>query len=438
MTSLTSTRATQPSSRQLLARVLDDRGLVASIRQLEPRALGRLISHVGLEDAGELIALATTAQLARVFDDDLWRSPRAGDDETFDAARFTTWLEIMLEAGAAFAAQRLVELPEDLVTHALHQLVLVLDLDEVALEVAALAEDEGDRLEKALERGAALELDQYRVIGRDADGWDALCAVLVALDQDHHDALARVLARCCALSTRDLDDDGGLYRVMTEADSLAADVGADRADRRAAAGYVAPSDARAFLRLATTTPLATARTETRDPVTRAYFRELAPPAPPARADHHADSSDTAAAPDRLTDLLRASGVLDDGLATQRALPATTDAADGPSEVALTDALATLRDNDPARHGQRLAELAYLANVLVAGAEVDGRRFRPAEATTAVLTTCGLGLAYLVDATRDPATTVVAANGADRLFRLGWRLLHERTGDPARALLPTTA
>ena len=46
--------------------------------------LGRVIDHVGLEDAGELVALATTDQLRRIFDDDLWHAPAPGKDETFD------------------------------------------------------------------------------------------------------------------------------------------------------------------------------------------------------------------------------------------------------------------------------------------------------------------------------------------------------------------
>ncbi|HVV81535.1 MAG TPA: hypothetical protein VHE35_00605, partial [Kofleriaceae bacterium] len=48
--------------------------------------------------------------------------------------------------------------------------------------------------------------------------------------------------------------------------------------------------------------------------------------------------------------------------------------------------------------------------------------------------CGLGLAHLAAATGDDAAAIVAREPADLLFRLGWRVLHERTGDPARALL----
>ena len=207
MTELTTVRPTLPSSRQLLARVLDERELVAAIQHLTPPALARLIDHVGLEDAGELIALATTDQLARVFDEDLWRRGRPGEDETFDAARFVVWLEVMLEAGAAFTADRLAELPEDLVVHAFHQQLLVIDLDALGVEVSGLGED-GDELEKALDGCLYHELDVYRLIARRHDGWDAIVTVLVALDEDHHDLLIRVLERCCALSSRAIDDGG--------------------------------------------------------------------------------------------------------------------------------------------------------------------------------------------------------------------------------------
>jgi len=47
-----------PGPQQLLARILDEPELVRAVQALEPRALGRLIDHVGLEDAGELVALA--------------------------------------------------------------------------------------------------------------------------------------------------------------------------------------------------------------------------------------------------------------------------------------------------------------------------------------------------------------------------------------------
>src|SRR5205807_9862992 len=134
-----------PGARMLLARILDDPQLVRTVQALEPRALGRLIDHVGLEDAGELVALATTEQLQRIFDDDLWRAAKPGQpgqEERFDSRRFAQWLEVMLEAGERFAAEKLTELPEELVALALHRQALVINLDEQAMAVWETKEEE--------------------------------------------------------------------------------------------------------------------------------------------------------------------------------------------------------------------------------------------------------------------------------------------------------
>ena len=114
----------RPTPQKLLARVLETPELGAQIRSLPSPVLGKLIDHVGLEDAAELVALATTEQLSQIFDADLWRSERPGEDERFDAQRFLLWLEIMLEAGERFVADRLAELPQELVTLAFHRHLL--------------------------------------------------------------------------------------------------------------------------------------------------------------------------------------------------------------------------------------------------------------------------------------------------------------------------
>src|SRR5512138_385818 len=129
-------------SRELLLRMFEEPNLVAAVQALPAPALGKLIEHIGLADAGEIVALATTDQIRRIFDDDLWRSERPGQDETFAADRFASWLEIMLEAGEGFAAEKLAELPEDLVTLALSKQVLVVDLDELAATLAPSLSDD--------------------------------------------------------------------------------------------------------------------------------------------------------------------------------------------------------------------------------------------------------------------------------------------------------
>src|SRR6185436_6987042 len=95
--------------------------------QLRPDLLHGIIRHCGLEDCGEIVALATPEQLAQVFDLDLWRAAKAGLDEQFDADRFGVWLEVLLETGAAVAAQKLAGIDAELVITGLAQHALVYD-----------------------------------------------------------------------------------------------------------------------------------------------------------------------------------------------------------------------------------------------------------------------------------------------------------------------
>ena len=52
------------------------------------------------------------------------------------------------------------------------------------------------------------------------------------------------------MSTDYIEDNGGLYEVLTSDETFEADVAGDREDRRAEKGHVAPSSAAAFLKLA--------------------------------------------------------------------------------------------------------------------------------------------------------------------------------------------
>ena len=99
--------------RPLLQRLFDTRDLAAVVPRLQPQLLHRLIQHEGLEDCGELLALATPAQLTELLDLDLWRRRRPGLDERFDADRFGVWLEVLLEAGAATAAAKVAGMDHD-------------------------------------------------------------------------------------------------------------------------------------------------------------------------------------------------------------------------------------------------------------------------------------------------------------------------------------
>ncbi len=404
-----------PSPARLLQHILEDRSLVAAVRELPAPALGKLIDQIGLEDAGELVALASTEQLERVFDEDLWSSERAGEDPRFDPARFAAWLEVMLEAGEAAVVERLCELPLDFVVLCVQRLVLVIDIDALAANMSEAGED-GDLTEKALESSLNEEWEEFRVIARDLAAWDAVWTSLIALDREHHVVLRQILERCCFLSSEFIADNGGLYEVLTSDEMLESDVRAERDDRRAAQGYVAPSDARAFLELARTGQGVEGE---RDPITRAYFRELVP-----------KYEKPVASSAGVTRLLRLVQKVDGAQAEAPATPrlATGTGARGRKLATrakaarlLELALSELRERHPAEYAQRLEEMGYLANVLVSGHEQRGRRLRPVDALEAALAACEIGLTQaLGEPDLNDAVALLRKTPLDRLFRKGWR------------------
>jgi len=380
-----------PDSTKLLLRILERPDLVAAVREMPGAALGQLIDRIGLEDAGELVALATTAQLERIFDDDLWRAERAGGDETFQPERFALWLRVMLEAGDAVLVQRLCELPQDLLALAVHRLVLVVDFDVVE-EQLSFGDEESEALERALDGAVVEEWEEFRLIAREPDAWDDVWNALLLLDRDHHDRLRAILEQCCEMSTEYISGQGGLFQVLTADEKLESDVAAAREDRRSAEGFISPADARAFLELARRDG-----GEARDPITQAYFRGLNVPAAEIEA------APTIASPGA-------------ALAKLGAQAGLVPVAARLFERAMSD----LRERDPARFAARVREVAYLMNVWIAGGAHEGRRPRPVEALEMVLQTCEAGMRTLFAASPEDALEVLSRTPADVLFRRGFR------------------
>jgi hypothetical protein len=375
--------------------------------------LRRLVEHIGLEDASEVVALATTEQLERVLDEDLWKSASVGADEEFDPDRFALWLEVLLLAGEDVAVSKLRALDEDLLTLGLSRNVLVLDIDAMAQRMSAGREADDDLLEKALESALGIELEEFRVIARDPMTFDTIVTVLVALDRDDHALLRRVLERCCAIATEWVEENGGLYDVLTGDEMLESDVAGEREARREEEGFVAPADARAFLRLAGETPLASLLGERKqDPVTRAHFRA----APPDRAPKPA-----APRSPKVEAFLRELGRA--GVLPRQARVPLLEGTTG-DRSRFEREMGELKDKDPAAFGRRLAELAYLVNLLIAGASFEGRVFRPVEAAEVVNALANLGLERMADADLTQDDVLIKA------FRVGWNVAACDTWDQA--------
>jgi len=404
------------STSQLLSLILEERDLVAKVQSLDSRTLGRLVERIGLEDSGELLSLAAIGQIVDLMDAELWKSDRPGVDEAFDPDRFVVWLEVMLEAGEKFVARKLTELPEDLVMLAFYSNVLVINIDELAVEMADRNQDV-DLTEKALDNCLYHEFAEYQVISRRHDGFDALVAVLSSLEEEHHGFLQRLLDRCCRLSREFIEDNGGLYNVLTSEEMLESDAAADREDRRAARGFIAPSAAASFLALAKQTSLdELVKSSETDPVTRRYFRELGH-SPGEEEGREADNNIKAGS--RFIAILRQAGLAEEP-------PPALPAGDKPvsADTLFRRAMLELRSGDPRRYAQRMQELAYLANVLMAGHSIEGRRYRPSEAAQAAVDICNRGLTTILGAGEEAssasrAARMVAEESAVKLFMVGW-------------------
>lgn len=398
-------------SRRALARLLDATDSAALVRRLDAEVLLGIVRRCGIEECGGLLALATPEQLTRILDEDLWTSPSAGAEEALDADRFGLWLEVLVESGPEVAARKLVELDPDLVTAGVSRLALVFDhelaiVEDAAAELGSEYEsfDAESLMDGVLGSSLGRELGGFKVVARRAESWDALLAVLVCLDRDHHAFFERVMRLCARLSNEYIVDNGGLYDVLSSEQQMLADAAAAREDRREAQGYVAPAQATAFLRMARAArgdaePLG-------DPVTVGYFRDLA-------ARERAGAAATRRREVPAADGERRPGLEDPaGRATRPlSLPASAD-----GRLSRIRGLLLRQQERGGGSARCTEELAYLANVLLSGCSFQSRRFRPTESADAAVAVCNLGLEVGAD-----------EESLVHCFRDGWRTLHEDVG-----------
>lgn len=407
-------RSSKLHSTQLLNRVLSAPDLVTTVQALPPERLSELVHEVGLEDAGELVALATTPQLEAMFDDDLWRSTEDAE-ERFDAARFVLWLEVLSEAGEAAVTRRLVELPREFLCFAVAELAYVVDMDALQQDVE-MDDRYHERVERALELAAFEEWEEFRIVDRGRGGFDVLATCLLSLDTEHSALLRAVLERCRDISVSEIEERGGLVKALSRLEAAEEVARGARHERRTQRGYVSLADARSFL------GLVVERLEYeggRDPVTHAYFRDVYGK---QRAQADLEIAKSGRNPRRLVDVFgRDLAPLDAGTAY----------------TTLSAALALLRERDVAAYELRVAELAYLANVLVTVSEPEPRRLRPVEASEAALRVCAEGLEVFGVATlgADELSVALGELLLDTVFRAGWAPFVHGTGRSSlRALL----
>jgi hypothetical protein len=360
--------------------------------RLQPELLHRVITVYGLEDCVDLVAEVTPQQLSHVFDLDLWHPPRAGLDEQFDAGRFGLWIEVLVEAGADVAAAKLAQMPiEQLIAGFAHH-VRVFD-------VATLS---------PYDRAPGTDVGAYRVVARREDAWDALVTVLMALAQLHHQEFHRLMRALRSLSNSRPEIDG-LHALLDVSSQMMLDVATERERRREKHGFASPADARAFLQMSRTVRRGAPQS---NPIARSYFREmeLAPV-----SDQAGPAANDMA---EVIELLADAGVL----AQQAPRGLLNAAPDEPPRhlPRLHAQMHSVFERDPVAYGERNAELAYLANMLIAGCSIQSRPFAAKEAADAAVAVCNLGFEKSPHLQDD----YLVAHDLIGIFQIGWTALYK--------------
>jgi hypothetical protein len=429
----------------LLERILET---PRAVQRLQPELLHRVIQRVGLEDCGELVALATPEQLRAIFDLDLWHADQPGTDEQFDAERFGVWLEVLVEAGEEIAARRLAELDAGLVVTGLSHHVRVFDL---AALYPSESED-GDELAPPNPANGRLtsEIGGYLIVATSSESWDAIVAALAALDTERPDSFRSLMRQCVALSNDGFEVDGS-DDLPGDREQAMFDLTFDREQRREQQGFASPAQARAFLQSARQLDRGLGSRPPTDAVARAYFRALesADGADAGRPEHTSADPDPAASrretatsendgAEALAEIVEA--LADAGLLPQQPR-GLLQGSEGPASHSrlIQTLMESARERDRQAFETRGHELAFLANTLVAGCPLQGRPMRPQEASDAAVAICNLGLenwpAHWSAAAPTRAGTRKQRAGAlpdDFLvqqdlvgaFQIGWAVLYE--------------
>ncbi len=394
---------TKPSS-QLLAQLIDLPSLPALVPQLKTPTLTRIIDSVGIDDAGPIVALTTTHQLRRVFDETLWKRLAPGVRERLSPEEFVRWLDVLNEQGQAFVAERLEALGVQFLASQLALVIEVQDKDMVYNPDDVVLDE-------------AEDFGSHKVIAKVPEDWDILRTALAALHTDFPRFLERVLDQCTA-SWATFGPERAYVTALE-------DESADRDARREAEGYVTPDTASAFLSEARVTGIEDlVLDDDYDIVTRRFFASNAAAVvdPEIEDLPPVDEAEFEA----LDFMLREAEVVDPRF--QLSGPTTA------ARSLIRDALDRLESNSPDVFGARLRELVYISNVLVVGTQDPTSRLTEVEAAHAALDICNIGAGYWDRAGLPTEDLVNEAPGLIRAFRIGWHVLQRIPPRSARHLV----
>jgi hypothetical protein len=215
--------------------------------------------------------------------------------------------------------------------------------------------------------------------------------------------------------------------LMTAGEQVMFDLALDRDARRDRQGYVTPAEARAFLQMSRRIDRRQSAASPSDPVTRDYFRGLEERTASSRDDESTQSpalDRLEAAPDApaeavaaIVELLHDAGVMP---RTPRALLESANTSVARLER-IRRHLQFAHDREPGAYATRNAELAYLANIIVAGATIQSRSLTAEEGSNAAVAVCNLGLEHWPAEVPEDFLT---HHDLVSVFQVGWVVLYE--------------
>lgn len=415
---------------RLLQTLQDNPALPALLRNLQPTVLAGLLDRVGLNDAGELMALAPTRNLLQALDESLWKSPAAGAADAFDATVLIEWLEVWNEIGDSFVADRLAAMSDDYRAMCLSHLVTVRRHHTLAF--LAIPPDDFDVELDTLRPSESCAIYGPYMITPAEDEWDIVRVSLDALWTEQPECLLQTLGM--------LDGAESMLGAQEARKRLSIDIAYERERHRENLGYVSGPGASAFLVFAATASIEElAGLSAYDEETRrhlAAFGASNEDGVGLKPDLQGDSRTSGFSPthdetDEI-ELHRLYAVLEQEhlLISQDTLLLTDQQARKHS--ALTQLLTELASTDQSSFERCSRELAYLANVVMVGIRAKGAPLSQIEARDWAYAACDRGLEFVRK--HGIAVQIEREPGLIRLFALGWRTRRgvSPTRRPARA------
>ena len=397
-----------------LRAIADNPALPALIQSLPARDLAQLCGRIGVGDAMHIMALAPAERLVQALEASVWKTPRPGVSEVFDARELVAWICAWLDIGEGFTAERLAAVPDENLTLYLSQ---VASVTTTAMWGFERSTEVGD-----LERIYAPSHDEtaygpYVVSARCREDWETLHAALDAMWSDAPERLLHLFAQ--------LSSDESMLAPQRNRESFNDDLVRARESALESRGYVTASGARAFLALARSPLKELAALSEYDLETRRHLAGLGGDPITEGSEGAEDGKPATPGPDMshlatLQTALEDAGLLDQPPerlllaheATSRQLP-------------IVKLLQVLSENDAAEFDARGRELAYLVSLLIAGIAVDGTALSPTEARGAALATCNLGSETL--RSQGERVRIDREPGLVRLFLVGLNVLNALPG-----------